>query len=123
VIYRAVLDPSAVAAYAAGSVHVGELLTEFADEKITFAVPVACLIDAMTAGADVRMLDLLLEHPWAQTVYLDNDWSRIGAAASLVGGHGRAVSVLLQLAGQAGYVATCDPDVYGEGFKTIPIED
>lgn len=121
-IYRIVLDGSALSAYAAGSVDVGELIAEIADEGMPFAVPVACLIDAMTVGADAHMLDLLTRHPWAHVLEPGSDWFRIGAAAALVGGHGRAVAALLQIDGEAGYIATCEPDAYGAGIKTIAVD-
>jgi hypothetical protein len=125
VIYRAVLDTSAVAAYAAGSDHVGELLAEFSDERIRFAVPVACLAEARAADADLRRLHALAAHPWSAVVGMsaDDDWVRLGAGVRLLGGVGRACAALIHLTGDAGYVATRDPDVYGDGIDTVQIFD
>jgi hypothetical protein len=125
VIYRAVLDASAVDAYAAGSEHIGELLREFADEQIRFAVPIVCVIEARAVGADEDQLRVLLAHPWAQIIDLDGDadWVRLGAGTRLLGGVGRACAALIHLNGDAGYVATRDPDVYGDGLDTVEIFD
>ena len=40
---RAVLDTSAILAYASGSIAVGELIGEFTDEGAQFGLPVLCL--------------------------------------------------------------------------------
>jgi hypothetical protein len=62
---RAVLDTSAVLAYAAGSIHVGETIGEIADENAGFAVPVVCLLAAADRVAEDQqpMLDALAGHP------------------------------------------------------------
>jgi hypothetical protein len=123
--FRAVLDPSAVLAYADGSEHVGEVLREFADEEISFAIPVACLAEARAAaatGVAVRKLDVLVGLKFAIVLPLDSgDWASVGAAAGLLGGLGRACAALLVVHGQAGYVVTAEPEVYGEGVETIPV--
>jgi hypothetical protein len=43
---RIVLDTSAVCEYAAGSINVGEVIAEVADESARFAVPLVCLTEA-----------------------------------------------------------------------------
>ncbi len=50
--FAAVLDTSAVAAYARESEHVGELLQEIGDEDGYAVLPVVCLIEALTGGAN-----------------------------------------------------------------------
>jgi hypothetical protein len=49
---RAILDTTAVLGYAAGSIHVGEVIAEVADEKATFGVPLPCLVEAARARTD-----------------------------------------------------------------------
>jgi hypothetical protein len=103
--YRAVLDATAIAAYAAGSEHVGEVLGEFADEKAQFGLPVACLIEARTAVTDreAQLLDLLVDLPLAVPLGLEfGPWRQVAAATQLLGGLGR-------------------PEAYGEGIETIPV--
>ena len=122
--FRAVLDKSAIAAYAAGSEHVGEVLREIADEGVEVGLPVAALIEARIASrdADAAQLGLLAALPYTTVLPLDADgWPRTAAATQLLGSLGRACAALLVAAGQAGYVMTCEPDVYGEGIETIPI--
>ncbi len=60
----AVLDPSAMVAYAGGSTAVGELLTMVAEEDRTVALPAAALAEAfsLVADADHLMLRLLCGH-------------------------------------------------------------
>lgn len=123
--FRAVLDSSAVRAYADGSEHVGEVLREFADEEISFAVPVASLVEARAAaatGAAVRKLDVLVGLKFAVVLPLDSgDWAAVGAATGLLGGLGRACAALLVVHGQAGYVVTAEPEVYGDGIEAIAV--
>ncbi len=71
--YRAVLDASAMAAYAAGSEHVGEVLREIADEGATAALPVAALIEARAAVADTvaPMLTILAGLPYTVVLPLE----------------------------------------------------
>jgi hypothetical protein len=57
-----VLDRSAIVAYAAGSVHVGEPIAEVHSEGGQIVVPVVCLIEAASEVGD-EMPRLLLRHP------------------------------------------------------------
>jgi hypothetical protein len=54
-----VLDTSAVAAYARGSVAVGELLMILSDEGLAVGVPVTCVAEAYAAATDGVEADLL----------------------------------------------------------------
>jgi hypothetical protein len=121
--FRAVLDASAITAYAAGSEHVGEVLREIADERMPVALPVAALIEARTIipDSDAALLDVLASLPHTAVLPLEADnWQRTAAAVCLLGGLGRACAALLVTRGIAGYVMTAEPDVYG-GIETIPI--
>ncbi|HTI28390.1 MAG TPA: hypothetical protein VL652_45845 [Kutzneria sp.] len=104
--------------------HVGELLQEIGDEEQYALVPVVCLIEAVAGGADEDRLRLLVAHPWVKVIDLNGyDWTRLGAGTALLGTLGRACSALLAVDGNAWYVATRDPDVYGDGIDTVLIED
>ena len=120
---RAVLDTSAIQAYAAGSIAVGELIGEFSDEGVQFGIPVLCLIEA-ARGVDEHarsLLTLLAEHPDAELLPLDElRWHQIAAAADLLGTVSRACAALPVARGEAGYVVTADPDAY-PGVDSIPI--
>ena len=54
-------DTSAILAYAAGSIAVGELIGEFSDEGAQFGLPVLCLVEAATDASPqiLAMLNLL----------------------------------------------------------------
>jgi hypothetical protein len=121
---RAILDTSAVLAFVAGSIHVGETIGEIADEGAGFAVPVVCLLaaaDRVTADQQ-PMLDVLASHPHAIVLPLISArWRRVSAAGSLLGDVGRACAALPVVSGKAGYVMTAEPEAYGEGIETIGI--
>jgi len=124
-IARLTLDTTAVAAYALGSQDVGEVLRELSDEGARFAVPATCLVEAAMRLPDKAwpLLDVLIRLPHALTVSLDaEDWRRAASAAQLLGTPGRACAALLFARGQVEYVLTGEPEVYGEGVETIPIE-
>ncbi len=120
---RAVLDTSAIQAYAAGSIAVGELIGEFSDEGAQFGVPVLCLIEA-ARGADKHarsLLTILTEHPHAEWLPLNEaQWDQVAAAADLLGTISRACAALPVAYGQAGYLVTTDPDAY-PGLDVIGI--
>jgi hypothetical protein len=48
VTIRAVLDTSAIRAYSAGDIAVGELIGEFSNEGVQFAIPTLCMVEAAT---------------------------------------------------------------------------
>lgn len=62
---RLILDRSALLAYLAGSVHVGEPLHEVIDDGVAFGVPlaVAAEILAAAAGSDLARLHRLFGNP------------------------------------------------------------
>ncbi|GAA2644470.1 hypothetical protein GCM10010399_92960 [Dactylosporangium fulvum] len=120
------LDTSAVLAYVAGSTGLGELLGEVAEEKRRFAVPAACLVEAglQLDEASWPMLDVLAGHPSAVVVGLDAaEWKAHASAAALFGSAGAGAAALLVAQGDVWYVATLNPDAYGDGIDTVLIED
>jgi hypothetical protein len=121
---RAVLDTSAILAYAAGSIHVGETIGEIADEGAGFAIPVVCLLSAAdrVAADQQPMLDALANHPTGIVLPLaPAGWRRVAAASSPLGDLSRACAALPVVSGEAGYVMTAEPEAYGEGIETIGI--
>ncbi len=130
--YRLVLDATAVAAYAAESIHVGEVLAEAGDEYRPsdpddggtgplVCVPVAAVIAAVLAGADHDRVAVLLGLPHVSAAaLLPGDWRRIANGADLLGSLDRACAALDQATGRAGMILTAEPDVYG-GLDTIRI--
>ena len=120
---RAVLDASAILAYAGGSIAVGELIGEFSDEGAQFGLPVLCLAEAAT-GANpqiLAMLNLLTHHSHAEILPLRTDqWQRTATAAALYGTTSRACAALPVIDEDAGYVITTAPAAY-PGLDVIGI--
>ncbi len=124
--FQLALDTSAVLAYVAGSRGLGELLGEVADEKAQFAVPAVCLVEAALLLTDEAwpMLDLLAAHPHAVVASLEAErWRDHANAALIFDGAGNGAAALLVAQGDARYVATAQPAVYGGGVDTVFVED
>lgn len=121
-VFRLVLDASAVTAYAAGSIHLGEVLAEAADERGTLiALPYPALVLAVAGGADGHAITPLPHLPHVEIVdEWDRGWHRMGAATALLGTLDRAWAALMIDDGRAELVLTADPDAYG-GIETIQI--
>lgn len=116
-----VFDTSALLSYVAGSIAVGELIAEIADEDRRVAVPAACLAQARAAIADdlaAAHLLLLTTTPTVLVVPLGPDgqgrsdpvW-RVGEFALAVGGDvgaGHAAYVALD---HEAHLATTRPDI------------
>lgn len=87
---RLVLDTSAIAAFVRGSIHVGEVLAEVADERAVALVPLACLVEAVhgqrfSVEEDAR-LDLLVAHPAIEMLADDPPmWRALAYTYDLVG--------------------------------------
>ncbi len=130
--YRLVLDASAVRAYTAGSIHLGEVLSEVADEYVPndpadagtgalISVPVAALVAANPTGAALDRVGILLGLPHVTaTALLAGGWRRVVTATQLLGGLDRACAALAVDDGRAQMIVTAEPDVYG-GLDTIGI--
>ena len=89
-----VLDASALRAYVAGEVAVGELIAEVAEERRLVAVPVACLAEAYAAADEVAaaLLMLLATAPTVRVVPL-------GAESGSAADEARQVGMLARTAG------------------------
>jgi hypothetical protein len=105
-----VLDASAVEAYAAGSEHVGEPLTQVTENAATFTAPLTVLATA-ASRVDPAWVELLTAHPAFTPV--GTDWSRwpgLSASLSLLGRIDAAEALLVAL-GAGCDVLTADPDL------------
>jgi hypothetical protein len=119
---RVVLDTSAVIAYAHGSLNVGEVIVEVAEEQGAFAVPAVCLVQAANAVADTQLRLLTVHRACRVLPVLVEDWPPLVAAMRVLGRLDLAVA--LYTARQAdGYVLTAEPHVYGDdgGQAVIPV--
>jgi hypothetical protein len=106
-----VLDTSAVVAYAAGSEHVGEPLTQVAENEGAFTAPLTVLA-AAAAQVDRAWVDLLTKHPAFEPV--DTDWTRWASLAATLGLVGRldAAEALLVALDCDCDILTAEPELY-----------
>jgi len=106
-----VLDTSAVLAYASGSEHVGEPLTQVAENDATFVVPLTVLAVG-AAQTDPRWAELLTKHPAFEPV--KTEWTRWPALAATFGVVGRldAAEALLVALDFDCDVLTAEPGIY-----------
>lgn len=108
-----VLDTSAVVAFAAGSVDVGEPISEVYDEGGRVVVPVVCLIEAARqVGED--MLRVLVEHPACEVTPLTAESWAVVTAGTRVLGRLDLAAALLAATSWDGYVLTGEPEAYGD---------
>lgn len=126
--YQAVLDTGAVLAYARGSVDVGEVLAELADESAKAAVPALALLEAawtVTTQEQMELLQVLAGHPAVEVVPLDQyGWRPVAALMEAFGKVGAAAAALVAAYRMALYVVTTVPDHYErEGLVTVAVED
>jgi hypothetical protein len=115
-----VLDTSAVIAYANGSEHVGEPLTQVAENGAFFAVPLTVLASA-AAQIDRAWVELLTKHPAFEPVEVSwSRWPALAAALGLVGRVDAAEALLLALDFNCD-VLTAAPNLYADLGDDPPI--
>jgi hypothetical protein len=108
-----VLDRSAIVAYAAGSVHVGEPIAEVHTDGGRVVVPVICLIEAAREVGD-DMPRLLVDHPACTVAPVSAQmWIALAAGTRALGRLDLAAALLAATTGE-GYVLTAEPDAYGD---------
>jgi len=108
-----VLDTSAIKAFAAGSVDVGEPIAEVHADGGRVVVPVVCLIEAAGQVGD-DMPRVLVDHPACDVLPLTVElWSAVTAGVRILGRLDLAVSLLAATMGN-GYVLTAEPEAYGD---------
>ncbi|WP_232323476.1 hypothetical protein [Catenuloplanes japonicus] len=120
-----VLDTSAIVAYTRGSVAVGEILSELADEGAVAGLPVLCLVEARPSVVDTDLLDLLVIHDRTEVLGLAaDDWQALIAATELVGRLDIASAVLAADEHEDATIMTARPSWYGGldgGGPVLPI--
>lgn len=115
-----VLDTSAVLAYANGSEHVGEPLTQVTENDAAFTVPLAVLATA-AARVDQAWAELLTKHPAFEPVETEwTRWSALGATMRVVDDLDTAEALLAALDFDCD-VLTAEPDRYADLGDDPPI--
>ncbi|MGA5302951.1 hypothetical protein ACPCHT_23680 [Nucisporomicrobium flavum] len=130
---RAVLDSSAIRSYARGHIHVGEVITEVADESAYVGIPTTALLDAYAHCLGDKIararLGVLIHLPGTQVLALDAD-AALHTAETVPFAHGdlsRAHAVWATLEHTAVYL-TAEPDesarlVAEDRIIVVPGED
>lgn len=127
---RLILDASAIRAFGANET-VGEIIGDVQDDDEGFAVPTACLAEAVAYGADPDLLRLLRSHPGCVVVDSTADWATLGRFLDLTRPsptalHDVADADVTMLAVRSGAVILTDQParyaaIYG-GVDTILLE-
>jgi hypothetical protein len=87
-----VLDASAVRAYP--NIHVGEPLTQVAENGGMFVTPLPCLVKARTGDLDA--IALLLRHPALRDVFFPyHHWRELAAMTDVLGRFHAATALLV----------------------------
>src|SRR6266705_3888486 len=110
-----VLDSSAVLAYAAGSIHVGETIAEVVEEGARFGACVVALAEASRLVRDEEAIGvpLLARHTRFEPLpAMSEDWTRIAWWSRALGSVDRAAALVEALDRDA-YVVTAEPAAYG----------
>jgi hypothetical protein len=108
-----VLDTSAIKAFAAGSVDVGEPIVEVHADGGRVVIPIVCLIEAARHVGD-DMPRLLVDHPACEALPLTAElWPAVTAGVRILGRLDLAFALLVATTGN-GYVLTAEPEAYGE---------
>jgi hypothetical protein len=109
---RVLLDASAIVAFTRGSIDVGEVIAEVADERAAVGLPLLCLAEASRAVADAHLLTLLAGHP-ASVVCGEEpaNWQALAATYAIVG-RLDAASAALAAIDQDVSVLTAEPGLY-----------
>jgi hypothetical protein len=119
------LDTSAIAAFTAGSVAVGELIAEIDDEQGSAGLPVLCVAEVSRHAADGDRLQLLVNHHATTVVGVKaGDWRALATSAEIVGRIDAATAVLAAIEHDC-FVLTASPRLYAgfDGDLIIPIEE
>ena len=119
---RLVLDTSAIVAYAATSIDVGETIAEVVDEGGRFGAPVVCLAEAarLVDESLVAGVTLLTRHSSCVVLpTLAEDWLALAAWTRRLGRVDLAVALMEATDRPAGYVLSAEREAYGE--DDIPV--
>ncbi|MEV6601830.1 hypothetical protein AB0M36_33980 [Actinoplanes sp. NPDC051346] len=130
---RAVLDSSAIRSYAKGHVHVGEVITEVADERAFVGIPATALLEALghCEGDKIARarLDILVHLPGTLTLDLTAETAgRVAGTVAFTGGDlARSHAVWASLEHSAAYL-TAEPQkstrlIAEDRIIIVPAED
>jgi hypothetical protein len=108
-----VLDTSAIAEYAGGSLRAGELLDVLREDGNLFGVPDVCIAQARAHGAPMDGLTLLQAHEQCQVLTAPAP-ALLGDVARLCRGDLVRATVLIHAISNDAYIVTTDPDYYTE---------
>jgi hypothetical protein len=114
---RLVLDTSAIVAYAAASIHVGETIAEVVEEGGRIGAPAVCLAEAARRLDDslVVGVTLLTQHPSCVVLpTLAEDWMALAAWTRMLGRVDLAVAIVEATDRPAGYVLSAEREAYGD---------
>jgi hypothetical protein len=117
---KLVLDTSAILAFTRGSVHVGEPLSEVADEGGVSALPTLCLAAARWMVDDGDRLEVLIRHPDTVVVPASKDPYALGIVETFVGNLD-ATAAMLTAIDQRAFVMTARPGLYRGLIDSGPI--
>jgi hypothetical protein len=119
-----VLDTSAILAYVQGSIHVGEPISEVADDGGVAGLPEDCLAEARWAIADESRLQMLINHEATEVISRAAGWTVLADAIGRFGLPDAAAAALVAAGSRCG-VLTRRPDIYcgtdGDDSLAIPI--
>jgi hypothetical protein len=122
---RLILDTSAVLAYTAGSIDLGETIAEVVDEGGRFGASAVCLAEGVRLVDDDRALGvpLLSRHPrFVSLPVLAEDWDRVGYWARQLRRVDRAAAVVEVLDRPDGYLVTAEPGRYDiKALDDLPV--
>jgi len=130
---RAILDSSAIQSYGRGHVHVGEMITEIAVERLRVGVPAVALMDAYAsfAGDPVARarLGILAEIPPTVVLALDRRDAEKAATVAPFAGNDLSLAHAAWAALQhRALLVTTEPEksisaLPGEQILTVPTDD
>ena len=117
---RLILDTSAVLAYAAGNINVGEPVAEVAADGVRFTAAITCLAQA-AQRVDEGWLNMLVRHEaFAATDLTFGQWRQLAALLGVVAEMGTASALLLALEYNCD-ILTADPSLYAALGDDPPI--
>jgi hypothetical protein len=108
---KLVLDTSAILAFTRGSIHVGEPISEVANEGGLSALPTLCLAAAKWMVDDRDRMQVLADHPDTVVVPASPDFFALGIVETWVGNLDASAAVLTAI-DQEAFIMTARPGLY-----------
>jgi rRNA-processing protein FCF1 len=121
---KAILDSTALHAFVARGIDVGETIAEIVDEGGRFGIPVTVLADVLRRMDDgpARHVNVLVTNPGC--VILDVEARDVDAIAwwgRIAHGTERGVCVVAALSQDGCLILTADPDAYGPKLEDLVV--